>query len=133
MPDSNGKLGAVGFCYGGGVVNRLAERLPALNAGVPFYGSAPPLDAVPGIKAELLFNFAGEDERVLATWPPYEHALKAASIRYEAFIYKGAQHGFNNDTTSRFDEPSAKLAWERTVGFFNKTLRTDRGNPSTPL
>jgi len=123
LPGGNGKLGVTGFCYGGGIVNLLAERLPTLSAGVPFYGAAPPLDKVSGIKAELLLNFAGEDERINATWPPYEQALKAAGVHYEAFIYKGAQHGFNNDTTPRFDEASAKLAWDRTIAFFNRTLR----------
>lgn len=119
----NGKLGAVGFCWGGGVVNVLATQMPGLDAGVPFYGVAPPLDQVANIKASLLLNFAGEDERVNSTWPPYEAALKKAGVSYEAFVYAGVQHGFNNDTTPRFDEAAAKLAWQRTVDFFNKQLR----------
>ncbi len=124
MPEGNGKLGAVGFCYGGGVVNTLAERLPDLDAAVAFYGVAPDLAKVADIKAQLQLHFAGDDARVNATWPPYEAALKAAGVRYEAFIYPGVQHGFNNDTTPRFDEAAAKLAWERTIGFFNRTLRS---------
>jgi carboxymethylenebutenolidase len=123
LPAGNGKLGAVGFCWGGGVVNALAERLPDMFAGVPFYGVAPDLAEVGDIKAELQLHFAGDDGRVNATWPPYEAALKAAGARYEAFIYPGVQHGFNNDTTPRFDAAAAKLAWERTIALFNRTLR----------
>ncbi len=124
LPDGNGKLGAVGFCYGGGIVNTLAERLPDLDAGVAFYGVAPDLAKVADINAQLQLHFAGDDARVNATWPPYEAALKAAGVRYAAFVYPGVQHGFNNDTTPRFDEAAAKLAWERTIGFFNRTLRS---------
>jgi carboxymethylenebutenolidase len=120
----NGKLGAVGFCYGGTVVNMLATRLPELAAGVPFYGSAAPVDQAARIKAELLLIFADQDERVNATWPPYEAALKAAGIRFEALKYPGTQHGFNNDTTPRYDENAANLAWAKTVALFNRTLRT---------
>jgi carboxymethylenebutenolidase len=123
LPAGNGKLGVVGFCYGGGIVNFLAEKVPAVRAGVPFYGAAPALDKVGDIKAELLLNFAGKDERVNAGWPPYEAALKAANVKYQAFIYDGVEHGFNNDTTPRYDEASAKLAWERTLGLFNRVLR----------
>jgi len=122
-PQSSGKLGVVGFCYGGGVVNFLATRLPDLNAAVPFYGSAPPLDKVSAIKAPLELHFAENDERINASWPPYETALKAAGIKYEAFHYPGTQHGFNNDTTPRYDPAAAKLAWQRTVAFFGRTLR----------
>jgi carboxymethylenebutenolidase len=121
--ESNGKLGAVGFCYGGGIVNFLATRLPNLLAAVPFYGSAPDLAEVPKIKAALLLQFAGNDERVNAGWPAYEQALKAAKVRYEAFIYAGAQHGFNNNTTPRYDEAAAKLAWTRTLALFEAKLR----------
>jgi carboxymethylenebutenolidase len=123
LPDGNGKLGTVGFCYGGGIVNYLATQVPELNAGVPFYGVAPQLEDVPKIKARLLLNFAEKDDRVNATWPPYESALKQAHVKYEAFIYPGTQHGFNNDTTPRYDENAAKLAWDRTIKFFEKNLR----------
>ena len=105
------------------MVNTLAERLPDLLAGVPFYGVAPDLAKVGDIKAELQLHFAGDDPRVNATWPPYEAALKAASVRYEAFIYPGVQHGFNNDTTPRFDAQAAKLAWERSMAFFKGILQ----------
>lgn len=124
LPGSNGKLGAVGFCYGGGVVNTLAVRLPDLNAGVPFYGPAPALDQVARIKAPLMLMFADNDDRVNATWPPYEARLKEAGVRYEAYKYPGTQHGFNNDTTPRYDEAAAQQAWARTVALFNRTLRT---------
>jgi carboxymethylenebutenolidase len=120
---SNGKLGAVGFCYGGGVVNLLATRLPDLAAGVPFYGAAPPLDKVPAIKAPLLLVFADSDERINAMWPPYEAALKTAGLKFEAVKYPGTQHGFNNDTTPRYDDAAAKQAWARTLALFNRTLR----------
>jgi carboxymethylenebutenolidase len=124
LPGGNGRLGAVGFCYGGGIVNFLAERLPSLAAGVPFYGAAPPLDQVAAIKAELLLNFAGKDDRINAAWPAYEAALQQAGAKYQAFIYPGVEHGFNNDTTPRFDEAAAKLAWERTLALFNRVLHS---------
>ena len=123
LAGGNGKLGAVGFCYGGGMCNYLATRLPTLNAAVPFYGVAAPLDRVANIKATLMLVFAQNDERVNATWPPYEAALKTAKVPYEAYTYPGTQHGFNNDTTPRYDEAAAKQAWARTVALFNKTLR----------
>ena len=123
LPGSNGKLGAVGFCYGGGIANFLATRLPDLAAAVPFYGSAPPLDQVKAIKAALQLHFASNDDRINATWPPYEAALKAAHVKYEAFTYPHTEHGFNNDTTPRYDPPAAKLAWQRTLAFFDRTLR----------
>jgi carboxymethylenebutenolidase len=119
----NGKLGAVGFCWGGGIVNLIATRMPELNAGVPFYGAAPPIDQVPKIKAELLLVFAEADPGINAQWPAYEGALKAAGVRYTAFSYAGTQHGFNNDTTPRYDEKSAQQAWGRTLALFNRTLR----------
>jgi carboxymethylenebutenolidase len=122
-PETNGRVGAVGFCYGGGIVNMLATRAPDLLAGVAFYGSAPTLEDVPKIKASLVIQSAETDERINAGWPAYEAALKAANVKYERFLYPGTQHGFNNDTTPRYDAAAAKLAWERTVAFFNKQLR----------
>ncbi len=122
-PETNGKLGAVGFCYGGGIVNMLATRVPDLAAGAAFYGSAPNLEDVPKIKAALLIQSAEVDERINASWPGYEAALKAANVRYERYLYPGTQHGFNNDTTPRFDAAAARLAWERTIAHFNKHLR----------
>ncbi len=124
LPGSNGKLGAVGFCYGGSIVNMLATRVPELVAGVPFYGGAPAADQVSKIKSELMLVFADKDERINDAWPAYEAALKAADVKFSAFRYAGTQHGFNNDTTPRFDENSAKLAWERTIAMFNRTLRS---------
>jgi carboxymethylenebutenolidase len=122
-PESTGKIGAVGFCYGGGMVNYLATRLSDLAAGVAFYGSAPNLADVPKIKAPLLIQSAEVDERINASWPAFEEALKAANVKYERHLYPGTQHGFNNDTTPRYDAASAKLAWERTIAFFNKHVR----------
>ena len=122
-PETNGKVGAVGFCYGGGIVNMLATRAPDLAAGVPFYGSAPNLEDVPKIKAAMMIQSAEVDERINAAWPGYENALKAANVRYERHLYPKTQHGFNNDTTPRYDAAAAKLAWERTLAFFNKHVR----------
>ena len=119
----NGKLGAVGFCYGGGVVNLLATRLPDLGAAVPFYGAAPALDKAAAIKAPLLLVFADSDDRINAMWPPFEAALKVANVKFEAVKYPGTQHGFNNDTTPRYDDASAAKAWARTLALFNATLR----------
>jgi len=122
-PQSTGKLGAVGFCFGGDVVNQLAVRIPQLAAAVPFYGLAPASEDVPKIKAALLLHFAELDPRVLGTWPAYETALKENHIKYEAYIYQGTYHGFHNDTTPRYDEAAAKLAWQRTLDHFNKNLK----------
>ena len=122
-PQSTGKLGAVGFCFGGDVVNQLAVRIPQLAAAAPFYGLAPASEDVPKIKAALLLHFAELDPRVLGTWPAYETALKANGIKYEAYIYPGTYHGFHNDTTPRYDEAAAKLAWQRTLDHFNKNLK----------
>jgi carboxymethylenebutenolidase len=122
-PEANGRLGVVGFCYGGGMANLLATRLPDLAAAVPFYGNAPATDDVPAIRAELLIHFAENDERINAAWPAYEAALKAAGKRYEAHTYPGTQHGFHNDTTPRFDEAAARLAWQRTLAHFARTLK----------
>ena len=119
----NGKLGAVGFCYGGGMVNLLATRVPELLAGAPFYGAPAPLDQAGRIKAELALAFADNDERINAAWPPYEAALKAAGVKYAVRKYPGTQHGFNNDTTPRFDAAAAKEAWATTLALFERTLR----------
>ena len=116
-------LGAVGFCFGGGVVNTFAVRLPDLAAGVPFYGSQPSAADVPKIKAALLIHYAGADDRINAGWPAYETALKAAGVRYQMHMYEGLQHGFHNNTTPRYDEAGAKLAWQRTVAFFREHLK----------
>jgi carboxymethylenebutenolidase len=120
---SNGKLGATGFCFGGGVINWLAVELGAgLQAGVPFYGSAPK-KGVEKIKAPLLLNFAGNDNRINKQWPAYEAALKANGVTYEAHSYDGTKHGFHNNSTKRYNEAAAKLAWSRTIAFFKKNLK----------
>lgn len=123
LSQGNGKVGAVGFCYGGGIVNYLATQLPDLAAGVPFYGAQPTTEDAAKIKAPLLIHYAGIDERINAGWPAYETALKEAGVNYEAHTYPNVQHGFNNDTTPRYDAGTAKLAWDRTVSFFNVYLR----------
>jgi carboxymethylenebutenolidase len=123
-PETTGRVGAVGFCYGGGIVNMLATRVPELVAGVAFYGSGPNVEDVPKIKAALVIQHAENDERINAGWPAYQAALDAAKVDYVRHLYPGTQHGFNNDTTPRYDAAAAKLAWERTVAFFEKRLRT---------
>ena len=123
-PDSTGKLGAVGFCFGGGMVNQLAVRLGKdLNAGVAFYGSQAGIADVPKITAPIMFHYAGNDQRINANIPAYEGALKENGKKFESFMYEGKQHGFHNDTTPRYDAESAKLAWERTLAFFKKNLK----------
>jgi carboxymethylenebutenolidase len=121
-PECTGRVGAVGFCYGGSIVKMLAARVPDLAASVPFYGNGNPAETAT-IKAPLQIHYASTDTRIVNAWPAYEAALKAAGVTYEMFMYEGAQHGFNNDTTPRYDEKSAKLAWTRTVDFFNKHVR----------
>jgi carboxymethylenebutenolidase len=121
-PDSTGKLGAVGFCYGGGIVHRLATDLPRLDAAVPFYGNSPAPDQAAKVKAPLLVHLAAVDERINAAWPGYESALKAAGVKYTMHQYPGTQHGFNNDTTPRYDAAAAKLAWDGTIAFFKANL-----------
>ena len=119
----NGKVGVVGFCYGGSIANFLATKIPDLAAAVPFYGGAPTLESVPNIKAEILVHHASKDERLVAGWPKYEEALKTADVKYQGYVYEGVEHGFNNDTTPRFDQAAAALAWRRTIELFNRTLR----------
>lgn len=120
---STGRVGAVGFCWGGGMVNWLATRLPELAAGVPFYGSSPEPSEVAKIEAPLLVQSAEEDPRINAKWPEFEAALRAAEVDYVRHLYPGTQHGFHNDTTPRFDEAAAKLAWERTLAFLDEHLK----------
>jgi len=125
-PDSSGKLGVVGFCYGGGMVHMLTTRMPDIAAGVPFYGNVPATSEAAKVKTPLLLHFAGTDERINAAWPAYEAALQAAGVPFQANSYPGTQHGFNNDTTPRYDAASAKVAWEKTVAFFNERLKGER-------
>jgi carboxymethylenebutenolidase len=123
-PECTGKIGAVGFCFGGTVVNTLAVRMPDLGAGVPFYGSQPSAADTAKIKAPLMLQYAGLDDRINGGWPAFEAALKANGVKYQAYVYPNTNHGFNNDTTPRYDEAAAKLAWSRTIAFFNENLRT---------
>jgi carboxymethylenebutenolidase len=123
--DMSGKIGTIGFCWGGGMVNRLAEAAgPDLNVGVAFYGIAPPLDQVSKIKAALLLNYAGLDDRVNATKPGYEDALKAAHVAYTAYVYPNVNHAFFDDTTDRYNADAANLAWDRAKSFFAQHLKT---------
>jgi carboxymethylenebutenolidase len=122
-PECTGTVGAVGFCYGGGVVNALAVRIPDLGAGVPFYGGQAAAEEVPSISAPLMLHYASLDERVNAGWPEYQAALDANGKAYTVHFYEGASHGFHNDTTPRYDPEAAALAWERTIAFFNEHLR----------
>jgi carboxymethylenebutenolidase len=123
LKDCNGKVGVVGFCFGGWISNMMAVRLPDLSASVPFYGMQPAAEDVPKIKAPLLLQYAGLDTRVNEGWPAYESALKEQKKEYTAYIYPGVNHGFHNDTTPRYDKAAADLAWQRTIDFFNAKLK----------
>jgi carboxymethylenebutenolidase len=124
-PDGNGKLGAVGFCFGGGVANQLAVEMGTdLAAVVPFYGAQPSAKDTAKIKASLLAHYGELDKRITSGWPAFDQALTAAQVTHEGYVYSGANHGFHNDTTPRYDEPAAKLAWQRTLDWFNKYLRS---------
>lgn len=123
-PECTGRIGVVGFCFGGSIPNAMAVRFPDLAAAVPFYGTQPPAADVSKIKAPLLIHYAENDERINKGWPAYEAALKANGVRYEVHFYPGTQHAFYNDTTPRYNEAAAKLAWQRTLDFLNKNVRS---------
>ena len=121
--DSTGRVGVVGFCYGGGIAHMLSTQMPELAAAVPYYGNHPPAEDAAKVKAPLQIHFAAVDDRINSAWPTYEAALKAAGVRFVAHQYPGTQHGFNNDTTPRFDAAAAKLSWDRTMAFFKEHVK----------
>jgi carboxymethylenebutenolidase len=131
LDGGSGRLGVVGFCYGGGMTHFLATRLPDLGAAAPFYGPAPAPEEAAKVKAELLVVLASDDERVNATWPAYEAALKAAKVRYSLYQPENTQHGFNNDTTPRYDADAAREAWKRTLALFERTLLSSQSSPQS--
>jgi carboxymethylenebutenolidase len=122
-PQSTGKVGVTGFCWGGGMANQVAVNSPDVQAAVPFYGRQPAIEDVPKIKASMLIHYAGDDERINAGIPAFEAALKEASVEYQMFMYEGAKHAFFNDTSPRYHEEASKLAWERTIAFFKEKLK----------
>lgn len=122
-PSCNGKVGVVGFCFGGWISNMMAVKIPTLGASVPYYGGQPSAEETANIKAPLLLQYAGLDERVNAGWPDYEKALKANGVENKAYFYPETNHGFHNNTTPRYDEAAAKLSWDRTIAFFNEKLK----------
>jgi carboxymethylenebutenolidase len=122
-PEASGRIGAVGFCFGGGIANAMAVRFGDLAGAVPFYGAQPAAADVPKIRAPLLIHYASNDQRINDGWPAYESALKTSGVKYETHFYPNTEHGFHNDTTPRYSEGAAKLAWQRTVDFFNRNVR----------
>jgi carboxymethylenebutenolidase len=122
-PECNGRVAAIGFCYGGGIANVLATRFPDLAGAVPYYGPQPEAEDAGKIRAPMLIHYAGTDERINAGWPAFESVLKANNVKYEMHTYPGTQHGFHNDTTPRYDEAAAKLSWSRTLAFFKQHLK----------
>jgi len=123
-PQSTGKVGVTGFCWGGGVTNQVAVKSPDLEVAVPFYGSQPDSEDVPKIKASLMLHYASDDERINQGIPGFEQTLKAADVEYEMYMYEETRHAFFNDTGQRYNEEAAKLAWERTIAFLNEKLTT---------
>ena len=122
-PDFNGKVAAIGFCFGGGIANLMATRFPDLAGAVPYYGIQPPAAEAARIRCPMLIHYASEDARINAGWPAFEKVLQAHHVKYEAHVYPNTQHGFHNDTTPRYDEAAAKLSWQRTLAFFAQNLR----------